>query len=155
MEIAKTIVQQVIALDPWAFGAYGATKLFEIPECSKYAGGLMFTVNGKKHKGNVLIFLKWSDVYKIVFMSEDGSPVKEVDEVYRMSEFILLQKRTGIRLRVIYSENYYGDELDYKIIQVFVILNDGKINNVLELNVENKTITTDKGIINFKSIWKK
>ena len=42
-----------------------------------------------------------------------------------------------------------------KIIQVFVILNDGKINNVLELNVENKTITTDKGIINFKSIWKK
>jgi hypothetical protein len=82
MEIAKTIVQQVIALDPWAFGAYGATKLFEIPECSKYAGGLMFTVNGKKHKGNVLIFLKWSDVYKIVFMSEDGVPVKEVDEVY-------------------------------------------------------------------------
>ena len=72
-----------------------------------------------------------------------------------MSEFILLQKRTGIRLRVIYSENYYGDELDYKIIQVFVILNDGKINNVLELNVENKTITTDEGIINFKSIWKK
>jgi len=84
-----------------------------------------------------------------------NSPTKEVDEVYRMSEFILLQKRTGIRLRVIYSENYYGDELDYKIIQVFVILNDGEINNVLELNVENKTITTDEGIINFKSIWKK
>ena len=84
-----------------------------------------------------------------------NSPTKEVDEVYRMSEFILLQKRTGIRLRVIYSENYYGDELDYRIIEVFVILNDGKKNNVVELNVENKTITTDKGIINFKSIWKK
>ena len=82
MDIAKTIVQQVIALDPWAFGAYGATKLSEISECSKYAGGLMFTVNGKKHKGNVLIFLKWSDVYKIVFMSEDGVPVREVDEIY-------------------------------------------------------------------------
>jgi len=82
MEIAKTIVQQVIALDPWAFGAYGATKLCEIPECSKYAGGLIFTANGKKHKGNVLIFLKWSDVYKIVFMSEEGIPVKEVEEVY-------------------------------------------------------------------------
>ena len=72
-----------------------------------------------------------------------------------MSEFILLHKRTGIRLRVIYSENYYGDELDYRIIEVFVILIDGKKNNVVELNVENKTITTDKGIINFKSIWKK
>ena len=84
-----------------------------------------------------------------------NSPTKEVDEVYRMSEFILLHKKTGIRLRVIYSENYFGDELDYRIIEVFVILNDGKKNNVVELNVENKTITTDKGIINFKSIWKK
>ena len=82
MSIAKTIVQQVIALDPWAFGAYGTTKVFEIPECKKYMGGLRLTVNGKNHKGNVMIFLKWSDVYKIVFMSEDGLPVKEVDEVY-------------------------------------------------------------------------
>jgi hypothetical protein len=84
-----------------------------------------------------------------------NSPTKEVDEVYRMSEFILLHKRTGIRLRVIYSENYYGDELDYRIIEVFVILIDGEKNNVVELNVENKTITTDTGITNFKSIWKK
>ena len=37
-----------------------------------------------------------------------NSPTKEVDEVYRMSEFILLHKKTGIRLRVIYSENYFG-----------------------------------------------
>jgi hypothetical protein len=82
MEISKIIIEQINSIDRWALGAYGSTKLFEIPECSKYSGGLMFTVNGKKHKGNVLIFLKWSDVYKIVFMSEDGLPVKEVDEVY-------------------------------------------------------------------------
>ena len=81
-QIAQTIIQQVIALDPWAFGAYGSTDFISILECSEYAGGLSFTVNGKKHKGNVMIFLTWDDVYKIVFMSRDGVPVKEIEEVY-------------------------------------------------------------------------
>jgi len=81
-QIAQTMIQQVIALDPWAFGAYGSTGFMPILECSEYAGGLSFTVNGKKHKGNVMIFLKWNDVYKIVFMSSDGIPVKDIEEVY-------------------------------------------------------------------------
>lgn len=82
MSIANIIIQQITALDPWALPAFGATNLFEIPECNEYMGGLMFTVNGLKHKGNVIIYLKWSDEYKIVFMSKDGIPVKEYDSVY-------------------------------------------------------------------------
>ena len=81
-QIAQTIIQQVIALDPWAFRAYGSTDFMPIVECSDYAGGLAFTVNGKRHKGNVMIFLKWSDVYHITFISKEGLPVKEFDEVY-------------------------------------------------------------------------
>lgn len=80
--IAQTIIQQVIALDPWLFGAYGSSDFISILECSDYAGGLSFKVNGKRHKGNVMIFLKWSDVYHIVFMSNEGIPVNEIDEVY-------------------------------------------------------------------------
>ena len=80
--IAQTIIQQVIAIDPWSFGAYAASDFIPIPECSQYAGGLAICVNGKKHKGNVMILLKWSDVYKIVFISKDGIPVKEINEVY-------------------------------------------------------------------------
>jgi hypothetical protein len=82
MSIARTIVQQITALDPWALPAFGATNLFEIPESKEYMGGLMITVNGLKHKGNVLIYLKWSDEYKIVFISKNGIPVKEYDSVY-------------------------------------------------------------------------
>lgn len=81
-KIAQTIIQQVIALDPWAFGAFGSSDFIPILECSDYAGGLSFKVNGKRHKGNVMIFLKWSDVYQIIFVSKDGIPVKEIDEVY-------------------------------------------------------------------------
>jgi hypothetical protein len=80
--IAQTIIQQVIALDPWSFGAYGSSDFISISECSDYAGGLSFKVNGKRHKGNVMIFLKWSDVYHIVFMSKEGVPVKAFDNVY-------------------------------------------------------------------------
>jgi hypothetical protein len=80
--IAQTIIQQVIALDPWSFGAYGSSDFISILECSDYAGGLSFKVNGKRHKGNVMVFLKWSDVYHIVFMSKEGVPVKAFDNVY-------------------------------------------------------------------------
>ena len=80
--IAQTIIQQVIALDPWSFGAYGSSDFISILECSDYAGGLSFKVNGKRHKGNVMVFLKWSDVYHIVFMSKEGVPVKVFEDVY-------------------------------------------------------------------------
>jgi hypothetical protein len=83
-----------------------------------------------------------------------NSKTKEVDEVYRMSEFILLNYKTGIRFRVIYSENYFGDELDYKIIEVFVLLNDGTYKSVLELNLDKQTIKTEDGVVDFSSILK-
>lgn len=84
-----------------------------------------------------------------------NSKTKEVDEVYRMSEFILLNYKTGIRFRVIYSENYFGDELDYKIIEVFVILIDGTYKSVLELNLDKQTIKTEDGLVDFISVLKK
>ena len=83
-----------------------------------------------------------------------NSKTKEVDEVYRMSEFILLNYKTGIRFRVIYSENYFGDELDYKIIEVFVLLIDGTYKSILELNLDKQTIKTEDGLVDFSSILK-
>jgi len=83
-----------------------------------------------------------------------NSKTKEVDEVYRMSEFILLNYKTGIRFRVIYSENYFGDELDYKTIEVFLILIDGTYKSVLELNLDKQTIKTEDGLVDFSSILK-
>jgi hypothetical protein len=83
-----------------------------------------------------------------------NSKTKEVDEVYRMSEFILLNYKSGVRFRVIYSENYFGDELDYKIIEVFVLLIDGTYKSVLELNIDKQTIKTEDGLVDFSSILK-
>jgi hypothetical protein len=82
MSIARTIIQQITALDPWALPAFGTTDLFEIPKCNEYMGGLMFTVNGLVHKGKVKILLTWMDEYKIIFLNQKGVPIKEVNGVY-------------------------------------------------------------------------
>jgi hypothetical protein len=98
----------------------------------------------------------WDDKEYLKYTEREylNSKTKEVDEVYRMSEFILLNYKTGIRFRVIYSENYFGDELDYKIIEVFVLLNDGTYKSVLELNLDKQTIKTEDGVVDFSSILK-
>ncbi len=98
----------------------------------------------------------WDDKEYLKYTEREylNSKTKEVDEVYRMSEFILLNYKTGIRFRVMYSENYFGDELDYKIIEVFVILNDGTYNSVIELNLDKQTINTEDGVVDFSSILK-
>ena len=98
----------------------------------------------------------WDDKEYLKYTEREylNSKTKEVDEVYRMSEFILLNYKTGIRFRVIYSENYFGDELDYKIIEVFVLLIDGTYKSVLELNLDKQTIKTENGLVDFSSILK-
>ena len=98
----------------------------------------------------------WDDKEYLKYTEREylNSKTKEVDEVYRMSEFILLNYKTGIRFRVIYSENYFGDELDYKIIEVFVLLIDGTYKSVLELNLDKQTIKTEDGLVDFNSILK-
>jgi hypothetical protein len=82
------------------------------------------------------------------------SNTKEVDEVYNMSEFILLHNNTGIRFRIIYSESYYGDILDYKFIQVFVIFKNGKKSIIKSLDLINQTFSTHSGSYDFNSILK-
>jgi hypothetical protein len=84
-----------------------------------------------------------------------NSETREVDEVYRMSEFILLHKSSGIRMRVIYSESYYGDELDYTICNLFVISKGNKRCEVFDVNFDKELISTEIGDISFKSTSKR
>ncbi len=84
-----------------------------------------------------------------------NSNTREVDEVYRMSEFILLHKSSGIRMRVIYSESYFGDEVDYTICNVFVISKGVKRCEVLDVDLDKEIIFTEIGDIPFKSTSKR
>lgn len=63
--IADTIMDQVKAVDPWAFAAYGAQGFIALPENDKRLGGLDFKVNGRVHKGSVMISLMPNDTYMV------------------------------------------------------------------------------------------
>jgi hypothetical protein len=82
MEIAQTIVHQIIAKDPTAFLRYKASMFQVIPQCDKFEGGLKFTAIGKFIKGYVSIYLTWRDDYTIVFTSTDGVPQQTYTGVY-------------------------------------------------------------------------
>jgi hypothetical protein len=57
MEIAQTIVHQIIATDPTAFLRYKAFMFLVIPESQHFEGGLKFTDIGKFLQGYVSIYL--------------------------------------------------------------------------------------------------
>lgn len=82
MEIARTILEQIKYGDKWALMAYGATKYIALQETKDFRGGVKFKVNGLKHKGTVMVQLKWIDTYTIKFVNNNGVAVKEVEDVY-------------------------------------------------------------------------
>lgn len=82
MEIARTILEQIKYGDKWALMAYGATNYIVLQETKDFQGGVKFIVNGLKHKGTVMVQLKWIDTYTITFLNNNGVAVKEVEDVY-------------------------------------------------------------------------
>jgi hypothetical protein len=82
MEIAQTIVHQIIATDPTAFLRYKASLFQVIPQSKKFEGGLRFTAIGKFIQGYVSIYLTWRDDYTVVFFSTDGVPQQTYTGVY-------------------------------------------------------------------------
>jgi hypothetical protein len=82
MEIARTILEQIKYGDKWALMAYGATNYEALQETKDFQGGVKFKVNGLKHKGTVMVQLKWIDTYTITFVNNNGVAVKEVEDVY-------------------------------------------------------------------------
>lgn len=82
MEIARTILEQIRYGDKWALMAYGATNFIALQETKDFQGGVKFKVNGLKHKGTVMVQLKWIDTYTITFLNNNGDTAKEVEDVY-------------------------------------------------------------------------
>ena len=52
------------------------------------------------------------------------SKEKEMDEVYRMHESVMLHFETGVRFVMFTSENYIGDEVTYSLCRPFIKTTD-------------------------------
>jgi len=80
-----------------------------------------------------------------------NSKLKEQDEFYDIFESILLHKKSGIRIKYISYESYFGDEVDYTIISFFILNNNGEefelesidFTNGIYYTVDKKIMMTD------------
>lgn len=82
LDIAKTIMGQIMNTDPYALPAWGARHFVALPESKEFQGGLRFRVSGLKFQGLVQIELRWVDDYTITFINDAGVAGKVVECVY-------------------------------------------------------------------------
>lgn len=79
--VAKIILEQIICIDKVAMMAWGSSDYIICDSDDEQEGGIIFTVNGLKFKGQVEIRLQWNDTYTIRFLKGDEE-IKKVETVY-------------------------------------------------------------------------
>ena len=79
---------------------------------------------------------------------------KETDDIYRMFEPTFLHRSSGLRIECTETENYAGDEVTIKIINVFVITREGEKLPVTDIDFNWQMVTTAKGNIPFVALKK-
>lgn len=81
-----------------------------------------------------------------------GSERAQMDEVYRMSEIILVHPETGLRLEYLVTENYDGDVVRYRFRSLFIITHTGDVVDVVEIDVEQQCFKTSIGRVLFSAV---
>ena len=77
---------------------------------------------------------------------------RTMDEVYRMSEVVLLHAATGLRAEYLTTESYEGDELRYRVRDVFIITKGGKRIGVTGIDFNRHLFETPAGEISFEDV---
>ena len=74
-----------VYLMSWGSHAYKTFKDNQLPTLNPHMGGLIFRVNGRKHKGNVIVSLQPNDLYHIYLGQLRKGEMKikqEIGDVY-------------------------------------------------------------------------
>ena len=79
---------------------------------------------------------------------------KEVDEFYRIHESNLLHIKTGIRVKMLTSENYTGDEVSYKLYNVFILSKNNREVDIEDVDFKKSIFICNKREIKFENILK-
>lgn len=84
----------------------------------------------------------------------ENSERKDKDEVYRMSEVVLLHPDTGIRIEYITSESYDGERTSYFFRDIFIITNEREIFSIYGVDFKKKVFITKTRKIPFSDVDK-
>lgn len=77
---------------------------------------------------------------------------RDRDEVHRMTEEVLLHKSTGLRVKYLVTESYYGDELRYRAVEAFVVTIDGAYLIVQDWDKRKGIFVTAQGDVPLDSV---
>jgi len=90
----------------------------------------------------------------IIYTPEEylQSERKEMDEIYRIGEKVLIHKTSGLRIEYVTTESYYGDEYTYRLKSIFIISRQCEKLQVTEADFNQEIFTTPKGMIPFSEV---
>lgn len=81
-----------------------------------------------------------------------NSERKKSDEIYRMFESTLLHKDSGLRTVYTTTESYYGDSVEYNLIDIFIITLTQKRLEIVDVDFSKKVFFTPNEIIPFAEV---
>lgn len=81
--IAKIIIDQILCLDKSALMVWGAHDYIICDSDNTQEGGIIFTVNGLKFKGQVDIRLQWNDSH---FIHQKPMKLRFIKNSYRFEK---------------------------------------------------------------------
>jgi hypothetical protein len=81
-----------------------------------------------------------------------NSATESRDEVHRMYERILLHKISGLRIAYLTEESYFDDNVEYLVIDCFVITDQNQKLSVKAINLEKHLFETATGSLPFQNV---
>ncbi len=77
---------------------------------------------------------------------------KQTDEIYRMFELNLLHRDSGLRIVYTSTESYFGDHVEYKVIDLFIISATQKRLELADVDFTKRAFLTSDGVIPFAEV---
>lgn len=102
-----------------------------------------------------LLYLGYFDSEKFIgYISHayQNSETEAMDEIYRMYEHVLLHKDSGLRVSYLTTESYFGDTVEYIVIDCFVFTKQNQKLGVTAIDLEKQTFETTAGTLSFKDV---
>lgn len=106
----------------------------------------------------VMIEKNYSDPFNkesfVTYTSKEylQSDRKQTDQIYRMSEIVLLHKASGLRVEYVTTESYFGDEYSYRLKDIFVVSKEQVRLQVTRVDFNDRFFITQHGKVLFTEV---
>ncbi len=102
--------------------------------------------------GDNTISYEESQFNKYISREYLNSERRQSDDIYRMFELTLLHRDSGLRIVYTTTESYYGDSVEYKVIDMFILSLTQKRLELTDVDFIKKVFLTTSEVIPFAEV---